>query len=496
MKKHSYFFYVLIALFITSCTSEQLPGVSPYSSEKDLIEFNFLKANNPALDKDYKAFIDGANVSIEMPKGINLKALIPTFKISDKATLKIGDVVLESDKTPVDLTQTITISVVAQNFKEIKKYFPSVLLIGITPNTKINATASYQNYITNKLYIDLSEAIPTTIFKTGYTKDAYIARAYADFDKDGDMDIIAVAANAYGNSGVDVEFFKNNTFSFDKDQSVFTGSVPKMLNGKKIIVADLNNDGWLDVVIAGTGFDKSPFSGETVKVLMNKNGKFETKDLGLKAEYYGSVTAGDIDNDGDVDLFVTTNQSTSKFMVNDGSGNFRVEQDIYPNSFYNVRYFVSELYDINGDGYLDLVTAGNEQLSAKSMVLFGNASGNYITDRMANLPKVDGFGVVLDIDFIDYDKDGKMDLLVTRTGDGSSAQAYYKGYNLQILKNNGTSFEDVSSKVLTGNKDASASYINWLRVQDVDGDGDLDITTDDKSYGLEWINNGGIFSKK
>jgi hypothetical protein len=496
MKKLSYFFYVLIAIFVTSCTVEQLPGVSPFSSEKELIEFNFLKVNNPLLDKDHKAIIDGANISIEMPKGINLKALIPTFKISDKATLKIGDVILESDKTPIDLTQTITISVVAQNFKEIKKYFPSVLLIGITSNQKINATTSYQNYVANKLYVDLSEAIPTTIFKTGYTKDAYVARAYADFDKDGDMDIIAVAANAYGNTGVDVEYFKNNTFSFDKDQSVFTGIAPKMLNGKKIIVADLNNDGWLDVIIVGTGFDKSPFSGETVKILINKNGKFETKDLGLKAEYYGSVTAGDIDNDGDIDLFVTTNQSTSKFMINDGNGNFAYANDIYPNSFYNVRYFVSELYDINGDGYLDLVTAGNEQLDAKSMVLFGNASGNYITNRMANLPKVDGFGVVLDIDFIDYDKDGKMDLLVTRTGDGSSTQAYYKGYYLQLLKNNGTSFEDVSKNFLTGNSDAAAPYINWLRVHDVDGDGDLDFITDDKSYGLEWINNSGIFSKK
>jgi hypothetical protein len=496
MKKLSYFFYVLIALFITSCTSEQLPGVSPFSSEKDLIEFNFLKANNPVLDKDYKAIIDGANIAIEMPKGINLKQLIPTFKISDKATLRIGDVTLESDKTPIDLTQTITISVVAQNFKEVKKYFPSVLLIGITPNPKINATTSYQNYIANKLYVDLSEVMPTTFFKGNYTKDAYVARAYADFDKDGDIDVIAANSNPYGVTGVDVEYFKNNTFSFDKDQSVFIGGAPKMLNAKKIIVADLNNDGWLDVIITGTGFDKSPFAGETVKILMNKNGKFESKDLGLKAEYYGSVTAGDIDNDGDIDLFVTSNQSTSKFLLNDGNGNFNYDKDIYPNSFYNVRYFVSELYDINGDGYLDLVTAGNEQLDAKSMVLFGNASGNYITSRMANLPKVDGFGVVVDVDFIDYDKDGKMDLLVTRTGDGSSTQGYYKGYYLQLLKNNGTSFEDVTKNVLIGNSDGAAPYINWIRVQDVDGDGDLDITTDDKSYGLEWINNGGIFTKK
>ncbi|MBK0382652.1 VCBS repeat-containing protein [Pedobacter sp. SD-b] len=496
MKKQFYFLYFMMAVLVTACNTEQLPGVSPYSSEKQLIELSFLKVNNPSLDKDYSATIEGQNVNIAMPKGINLSSMIPSFKISDKATLKIGDVELISDKTPIDLTKSIAFTVLAQNYKLTQKYFPSVISIGITPNENINATTSYQNYVNNNLYVDLSYAIPTTIFKTGYTKESYVARAYADFDKDGDMDIIAAAANPYGNSGVDVEYFKNNTFQFDKDQSVFTGGAPKMLNAKKIIVADLNKDGWLDVVIAGTGFDKSPFSGETIKILMNRNGKFETKDLGLKPEYYGSVTAGDIDNDGDIDLFVTTNQSTSKFMLNDGNGNFTYASDIYPNSFYNQRYFVSELYDINGDGYLDLVNAGNEQLGAKSMVLLGNASGNYITDRMANLPKVEGFGVVLDIDFIDYNKDGKIDLLLTRTGDGGGSQPYYKGYYLQLLQNNGNSFEDVSKTALSGNSDASANYINWVRVQDVDNDGDLDITTDDKSYGLEWINNNGLFNKK
>lgn len=495
MKKNFYILALIIITLVTSCNKEQLPGVSPYSPEKELFELSFLKANNPSLDKDYKAKIEGLIISIEIPKGINVSKLIPTYKLSEKATLKIGDKLIESDKTEIDVANLKSFTVVAQNLKS-SIYYSSLLLIGLTPNLDINTTTSFNSYFKNNLFIDLSFAIPNTILNRAYETDSYNARAYGDFDKDGDLDIIAVAANGNGTAGVDVEYFKNNTFQFNKDQTVFAGGAPKMLNGKKAIVGDFDKNGWLDVVIVGSGFDRSPYSGEKVKILLNTNGIFTTKELNLNSEYYGSVTAGDVDNDGDLDLFITTNQSISKFMINDGKANFTYDKELYPNTLYNKGFFASELYDMDNDGYLDLVTAGHEHNGAASTVFFGNASGAFITSKMATLPAIGSFGIIVDIDFIDYNKDGKKDILITRTGDGKGEQGYYIGYYLQVLKNNGKSFEDVTKSVLPSNSSFNAKWINWVRVIDIDNDGDLDITTDDKMYGLTWVNNNGNFTTK
>jgi hypothetical protein len=151
---------------------------------------------------------------------------------------------------------------------------------------------------------------------------------------------------------------------------------------------------------------------------------------------------------------------------------------------------------MDNDGYLDLVTAGHEHNGATSTVFFGNASGTYLTTKMATLTAVADFGIIVDIDFIDYDKDGKKDILITRTGDGKEKQGYYVGYYLQLLKNNGNSFTDVTKIALLNNSSISAKWINWIRILDIDNDGDLDITTDDKMYKLVWTNNNGIFSSK
>ncbi len=495
MKKNFYLLILILSIFTVACTKEQLPGVSPYSAENQLIEFGFLKANNPSLDKDYKSSFDGQTINIEVPKGIDLKALVPTFKVSEKAALVVGNAQVESDKTPVDFSKSLSITVVAQN-KLVAKYYSSVLLVGITQDFQANSKTSYNNYIKNNLYIDLSTAIKQTALNVSYYEDAYNARAYGDFDKDGDMDIVGGTSNAYGTVSLDIEYFRNDIFEFKKDQSVFSNGAPKMLNARKAIVVDLDKNGWLDVVFAGSGFDKSPYSGESVKILMNYNGKFTAKDLNIGKGYFASVTAGDIDNDGDVDLFVTDNKTISKFLINDGAGNFKEDLAVYPSGLWGKAYFTSELYDINNDGYLDLVTGGHEHSGAQTIILLGNASGNFMTSRMVTVPGISDFGVVVDVDFIDYDKDGKTDVLITRTGDGRLEQGYYKGYYLQLLKNTGNKFEDVTTTVLTDNASQSARWVNLVRVHDIDNDGDMDITTDDKLYGLSWVNNNGTFSKK
>lgn len=492
----NYFLYSLIILttLLFSCNTAQVPGVSPYSAEKELLEFKILKANNAGLDRDYIATISGLAVNIEIPKGINITKLIPTFKISDKATVKIGGRVIESNKTVVDFSANPKLDVMAHN-ETISNYFTNVLIIGLIANQNINSTTSFTTYQNNNLYVDLSQAIPITSLNEPYQTDSYHARAFADFDKDGDIDIVAVAQNYKSNTGLEVEYYKNNVFQFVKDQTVFTGGAPKMIGGRKAIVVDLDGNGWLDVVIAGIGWDKSPFSGEPVIALLNVNGKFTSKDLGIGSGYYGSVTAGDVDNDGDVDLFVTDTKSISRFLINDGEANFKADFTLFPNTLFGKAFFTSELFDVNKDGFLDLIIGGHDYNDANTTIFWGNATGNFLVSKTTIIPKISGYGVILDFDVFDYDKDGKMDLLINRTSGGLAATGYYQGYYLQLLKGDGTNFTDVTSSALKNNVSNTEKWINWIRVQDKDGDGDMDITAEDKLYNLSWINSGGVFNK-
>jgi len=466
-----------------------------FSSQKFLTEFKFLKSLNTLLDKDYIGVISGNNVKVDFPHGFDTNNLIATFSISDRATAKIGLVQQTSGETKNNYDIIVSFTITAED-NSVNTYSIELNKIGQVPNFDINRTTSYHQYISNVLYIDLATVMPKTPLYGPYFSVAYNSRAYADFDKDGDLDVMAVSFNFNSNVGIDVEYFKNNGGTFSKDQSVFSGNIPKYVHGRKAIIGDYDNNGWMDVVIAGHGYDKPPFPGEQAKIMFNSNGSFTTKTLPIPAGFYHSVCSGDIDNDGDIDLFFTDNFSVGKFLINDGSGNFTYNDAIFPSTLGFKNYFTSELYDLNNDGYLDLVTTGHEMDGANSIVLWGNYSGRYSTERMTVLPKVSENQVVIGISFIDYNKDGKLDILLLRTGDNTASLSFYQGYYIQLLRNDGSTFIDVTSSNIINNFDPFAiKWINWLRVHDIDNDGDLDFSTDDKIYNLEWKNSNGVFSK-
>jgi hypothetical protein len=291
--------------------------------------------------------------------------------------------------------------------------------LNIVSNAEINKTTSYYSYITEYIY----ENLPLVL--TADWSGGHNAKAYADFDKDGDIDVMGLSPNINANVGIDVEYYKNNSGIYEFDLSVFNSNVPTYVHARKAIKGDFDKNGFTDVVIAGHGWDYEPFPGEVQKIIFNTNGIFTTKTLPISG-FCHSVCAGDIDNDGDLDLFFTENKNISKFLINDGAGNFTVDTSRYPSDLSHKDYFTSELYDINKDGFLDLVTTGHEHAGANSIVLWGSSIGKYSTARMSVLPKVINNGVAIDIDFIDYNGDSKIDILLTRTGDGTGALVYYQ----------------------------------------------------------------------
>ena len=95
---------------------------------------------------------------------------------------------------------------------------------------------------------------------------------------------------------------------------------------------------------------------------------------------------------------------------------------------------------------------------------------------------------MVDIDVGDLDGDGIRDVVLNRT----SLDPFYQGYFIQIVSGgDGRRFTDETRSKMRGGNDPDATWILWLRLEDIDKDGDLDILSDGpRPTILSWVNNG------
>lgn len=320
------------------------------------------------------------------------------------------------------------------------------------------------------------------------------AIAYGDFNLDGNIDVFH-APRVQSGEPQSVEFYVNDgNNGFTLQTGLLRDSPPMLSNAYKALSGDYNGDGRSDIVVAGSG--RSPGDRELYLILSSANGYRLASGMDDFAGTYYAVTSADLDADGDLDVFLPgVNDTPTLVALNDGRGTFTVwpalEQDV---GFV----LAAEWVDTDSDGYLDLLFGGSEHRGNDTQIFWGDSTGTYRHANAVVLPKVAGRGVVLDIDAGDIDGDGDKDLVVTRTGDGTGAYGFYQGYYLQVLKQEGArGFSNVSGATSSDPRDPEARSITWVRLYDIDGDGDLDILDDDHtSLNLVWRNDGsGRFTR-
>ena len=366
----------------------------------------------------------------------------------------------------------------------------SVVNLGITASADADTNSSYENSKTD-IYIQYS-SIPKPA-GTGNLSDAI---AYLDADGDGDTDVF-LATGEYLLVGEvnSILALNDGAENFTSSTAEFNNSMPPATHARKSIVSDFNNDGLQDIFVFDHGYDANPFPGSQPKlILQNAVGSFTWSKLTDQTGFHHGGAAADIDNDGDIDIFV--GGFDPFFFVNDGNATFTKTDNRFDNSMAKI--FAAELIDVDKDGFVDLLIGAHERDGDKTSVYWGSTTGSYSTSSRMVIPAVTYFGAILDFDAEDVDGDGDRDLIVNRTRDGDDgvAKGFYQGRTVQLLLNNGSrSFTDVTATNIDYPGGDADSWFPWIRAQDIDSDGDIDFGPDDAGRGFGYVNDGsGVFS--
>ena len=298
---------------------------------------------------------------------------------------------------------------------------------------------------------------------TDVTEDAQVgcpllsaSAAFADIDRDGDLDLyvcnyveyaletdipcyyknrlrIYCGPNEY--HGIADVLYRNNGDGTFTDVTKSAGVYEPTTRGLGVVFTDVNGDGWVDIYVAN---DMSP----NTLFINQGDGTFQEEGVLRGVAYNGDglangsmgIDAGDYDNDGDIDLWVSNfSLEANCLMQNDGDGYFEdvtFDTNLADPSFYSLG-FGTRFIDFDNDGWLDLLVGNGHiwdnvkqidpKLSyAQPVQLFHNQGGKQ-TDYIgfteitteAGLDKIPY--VVRGMLFGDIDRDGDVDVVLCQS---------------------------------------------------------------------------------
>lgn len=274
--------------------------------------------------------------------------------------------------------------------------------------------------------------------------------AFGDIDNDGFLDLI-IAGSTQGGTKTVNQYMNDGTGNYS-----LTANTPFEPNwGGDFAFGDIDNDGDLDVLMTGIRTNDSAFT----RLYLNNGGGVFVEATGMPFEDLGSgsVAFVDIENDGDSDVIINgknnSDSISTKLYTNDGSGNFALVTNA---PFDNLWAGDIAIGDSDNDGDQDILMSGGAENNT-------NISNLYINDGTGTftlLPATPFLGTQVGAsDFADFDNDGDLDVLIV----GASTEVIAHIYENQGSNN----FALIDS--LYG------AYLSSTAIGDIDGDNDLDV---------------------
>jgi hypothetical protein len=271
--------------------------------------------------------------------------------------------------------------------------------------------------------------------------------AKGDFNGDGHMDIVM------GNSSGVLRLLRNTGTGQFIDSPQTLGNGFGNSNGA-VAAGDLDGDGDIDLFVGNTTFSANGDLHDRVW-LNNGNGIFTAGQVMSDDRNAGAVALLDADNDGDLDVIVANmiigSSGQNQLLLNNGNATFTATDAFGAGSSHSV-----ELGDINGDGRTDVFIGGgrgSDNIQTNHGVWINQGNGTF-TKTGQDLAS----GSSEDVALFDMDGDGDLDAFCTAE--------LVSGI---LWRNNGNSTFSLASQNFPSGAGVSATPFDY------DGDGDLDL---------------------
>ena len=332
--------------------------------------------------------------------------------------------------------------------------------------------------------------------KAGVPGNSYgMGVAVGDYDRDGFADLYVTQ---YGRS---ILYHNNGNGTFTDVTEKAGVAAPGW--STSAVWFDYDNDGKLDLFVgrfADVTKSKSIACGDAARRryclptvfqpmsswLFHNNGDGTFTDVSKESGIADSlgkawgVVATDINNDGQMDLFVANDTVANFLFANRGGGRFEeigLQADVAYSAEGRARSGMGvDSADFDEDGWNDLFVAN---LNHEIFSLYRNNHEENFADQAMPLGigaathALSGWG----LKFLDYDNDGNLDLILANGHPDDHVEEMYSGVKyeepLLLFQNSGGRFKDVSSQ--SGPVFAKTLAARGLAVGDLNNDGALDV---------------------
>lgn len=221
---------------------------------------------------------------------------------------------------------------------------------------------------------------------------------------------------------------------------------------------DIDGDGDLDLLIGNTGV----FTQRFFSMYKNERNGFFVKipEFISDSSYQNLSSFGDVDNDGDADLFASAiGANNLRIYTNDGYGNYQLDDSV--SLAYPILY--PSLVDLNNDSYLDVAGIGKF-----GSVSYNNGNGKFPVNTDLGLMHEPPAIMLHGMSWGDPDDDGDLDAY----GGFSSAGAPFSKNACFLNNGDGTFIKFDESSVIVDDSTSENASVNWV---DYDNDGDMDL---------------------
>lgn len=227
---------------------------------------------------------------------------------------------------------------------------------------------------------------------------------WGDYDNDGDLDLLIAGQSIPPDLTPVCKLFKYENFAFTE--------VPLTLQGKyhaKVKFVDFDNDGDLDYIISGSD---TYFGSIKTFVALNEDGNFiNPSPISYKGGFFA---IGDLDNDGDPDVLLSGTIDVTTLCI--------IRNDCIADTFYfheinlpstPLKFSTVALADFDQDNDLDIIVSGEgEEISDYHVLMYRNDSALNFSAMPVDLPHIRGF-----ISVADFDNDNDQDILISGVHD-------------------------------------------------------------------------------